>query len=100
MLILGNNSYANSYKLSLLKYGYKAEVLEGFEPWTRINSELKETDIVVVITSHISHDNMWRIKKEVNDIPVIYSEYDRANRILEQILNREQKGHLSVSAEA
>lgn len=100
VLILGNNSYANSYKLSLLKYGYKAEVLEGFEPWTRINSELKETDIVVVITSHISHDNMWRIKKEVNDIPVIYSEYDGANRILEQILNREQKGHLSVSAEA
>lgn len=100
VLILGNNSYANSYKLSLLKYGYKAEVLEGFEPWTRINSELKETDVVVVITSHMSHDNMWRIKKEVNDIPVIYSEFDGANRILEQILNQEQKVHLPVTVEA
>lgn len=86
VLILGNNTYANSYKLCLLKFGYKAEVIEGFEPWTKINTEIKETDIVVVITSHISHDNMWRVKKEITDIPVIYSEFDGANRILEQVL--------------
>jgi len=99
VLILGNNSYANSYKLSLLKYGYKTEVLEGFEPWARINSELKEMDIIVVITSHISHDNMWRIKKEINGTPVIYSEFDGANRILEQILSLEQNGYLPATVE-
>ncbi len=90
VLVLGNKTYENSYKLCLLKYGFKAEVLEGFESWAKISSELKESDIVVVITSHISHDNMWKIKKEITDIPVIYSEFDGANRILEQVLALEQ----------
>lgn len=91
VLILGNNTYANAYKLSMLKFGYKAEVLEGFEPWSKINTALKDMDAVVVVTSHISHDNMWRIKKEVLDIPVIYSSFDGANRILEQLLAMEQE---------
>ena len=66
-------------------------MLEGFEPWSKINTALKDMDAVVVITSHISHDNMWRIKKEVLDIPVIYSSFDGANRILEQLLTMEQE---------
>ena len=90
ILVLGNKAYENSYKLCLLKFGYRAEVLEGFEPWAKISTELKETDIVVVVTSHVSHDNMWRAKKEIEDIPVIYSEFDGANRILEQVLAIEQ----------
>ena len=89
-MVLGNKAYENSYKLCLLKFGYRAEVLEGFEPWAKISTELKETDIVVVVTSHVSHDNMWRAKKEIEDIPVIYSEFDGANRILEQVLAIEQ----------
>lgn len=89
VLILGNKAYENSYKLCLLKFGYKTEVLEGFEPWAKISNEMKDTDIVVVVTSHISHDNMWRIKKEITDIPVVYSEFDGANRILEQVLASE-----------
>jgi len=45
--------------------------------------------VVVVVTSHISHDNMWRVKKEITDIPVIYSEFDGANRILEKVIAAE-----------
>ena len=30
--ILGNKNFENSYKLGLLKYGYRAEIIEGFEP--------------------------------------------------------------------
>lgn len=97
VLILGNKAYENSYKLCFLKYGYKAEVLEGFDPWAKINSLLKETDIVVVIISHVSHDNMWRIKKEIIDIPVIYSEFDGANRILEQVIAQDQEEKFTVS---
>ncbi|HOM02825.1 MAG TPA: DUF2325 domain-containing protein [Acetivibrio sp.] len=89
VLILGNKAYENSYKLCLLKFGYKAEVLEGFEPWAKISNELRDTDVVVVVTSHISHDNMWRVKKEITDIPVVYSEFDGANRILEQVIAAE-----------
>lgn len=89
VLILGNKAYENSYKLCLLKFGYKTEVLEGFEPWAKISNELRDTDVVVVVTSHISHDNMWRVKKEITDIPVVYSEFDGANRILEQVLAAE-----------
>ena len=43
--------------------------------------------MAVVIINHISHDNMWRVKRDINNIPVIYSEYDGVNRILEQIQN-------------
>jgi len=41
VLILGNKAYENSYKLCLLKFGYKAEVLEGFEPWAKISNVLR-----------------------------------------------------------
>lgn len=85
--ILGNKNFENSYKLGLLKYGYRAEVIEGFEPWSKILNPLKDSDIVIVITNHISHDNMWRVKRDISNIPVIYSEYDGVNRILEQIQN-------------
>jgi len=71
------------------KIRYKAEVLEGFEPWAKISNVLRDTDVVVVVTSHISHDNMWRVKKEITDIPVIYSEFDGANRILEKVIAAE-----------
>jgi len=40
-------------------------VLEGFETWAKISNVLRDTDVVVVVTSHISHDNMWRVKKEI-----------------------------------
>ena len=91
VLILGNKNYEYSYKLNLLKNGYRAEVIEGYESWAKISACIKDADIVVVVTSHISHDNMWRIKKEVTAIPVIYSEHDGANRILEEIIRTEKQ---------
>lgn len=91
ILIIGNKQYELSYKMTLLKYGYKAMIVEGYESWSKINSELRNTDLIVVITSFVSHDTMWRIKKDVTGIPIIYSEYDGANRILECVLEKE--GH-------
>lgn len=96
-LVLGNNSFANSYKLSLLKCGYLARVLEGYEPWAKIKALMKGVDIIVVVTSHVSHENMYRIKKEVTDIPVIYSEFDGANRI--QLLISERLSSSPVEEE-
>lgn len=90
ILIIGNKQYEMSYKLTLLKYGYKTVIVEGYESWSRINSELRKSDLIVVIPSYVSHDNMWRIKKDVTDIPVIFSEYDGANRILECVLEKEE----------
>ncbi|HBN85003.1 MAG TPA: hypothetical protein DDZ89_14305 [Clostridiales bacterium] len=97
-LVLGNNAYANSYRLSLLKCGYYANVLEGYEPWAKIKTMMRGVDIIVVVTSHISHENMQRIKKEVNDIPVIYSEFDGANRVQTQILVKLRESSLTGNA--
>lgn len=91
ILIIGNKQYELSYKMNLLKYGYKAMIVEGYESWSKINSELRNADLIVVITSFVSHDTMWRIKKDVADIPIIYCEHDGANRILECVLEKE--GH-------
>ncbi len=83
--ILGNESYKNAYTLSLLKKGYEAKVINGFESWPKVIQQVKDVDMVVVITNHISHDNMYKIKEEISDTPVIYSKYDGANRIAEDI---------------
>ncbi len=96
VLILGNNSYEKSYKSGFLKFGYKADVLEGYEAWPKINSRIKDTDIIVIITDHISHNNMWRVKEYVTDIPVVYSEFNGVNRILQQIIDMEQKEYIPV----
>ncbi|MDF2880033.1 MAG: hypothetical protein K0R54_590 [Clostridiaceae bacterium] len=89
--IVGNISYENSYKLSLLKAGYKADVIEGNEPWSKIYPIIKSADIVVVSTEHISHSNMFKIKENILDKIVIYAKYDGANRILEEIQLIEEK---------
>lgn len=83
--ILGNESYKNAYTVSLLKKGYEAKVINGFESWPKIMQQVKDVDMIVVITNHISHDNMYKIKEEISDTPVIYSKYDGANRIAEDI---------------
>ncbi len=91
VLIIGNKQYEFSYKMTLLKYGYKAIIFEGYESWSKINSEFRNADLIVIVPNFISHDNMWRIKKDVTDIPIIYSEHDGANRILETILELEEE---------
>lgn len=85
VLIIGKISYELSYKMSLYKRGYRAEVIDGYEPWVKIKSALKDKDCVVVVTEYVSHDNAGRIKEENLDIPIIFSRYDGANRIAEQI---------------
>ncbi|PLS18832.1 hypothetical protein CVD28_00070 [Bacillus sp. M6-12] len=85
ILIVGKITYENTYKMSLYKSGYRAEVIDGYDPWTKIKSSIKDKDIVVVIGNFVSHDNMWKIKDEKLDIPVLYPEYDGANRIVEEI---------------
>ncbi|WCK57597.1 DUF2325 domain-containing protein (plasmid) [Aneurinibacillus sp. Ricciae_BoGa-3] len=84
VLIIGNITYENSYKMAFLKKGCRANVIDGYLSWGKIKSALKEKDAVLVVTEFVSHDNMWRIKEEPLDVPVIYSEFEGANRLLEQ----------------
>ncbi len=51
-------------------------------------SVLRESDILVVLTQHISHSCMWSIKEFANqhDLPVIYSRHTNINIILNQVL--------------
>lgn len=85
LLIVGNISYENSYKMAFYKKGYRAQVIDGFEPWSRIRSSLKDKDAVVVVSDFISHDNMYRLKEEGLGIPLLFPEHDGANRILEEV---------------
>lgn len=87
--IVGNISHENSYKLALLKEGYKANIVDGHDSWNKISSYLKDVDAIVLVTEYISHDNMWRIKDNIKDIPIIYAKYSGANRIIEQIQSLE-----------
>lgn len=88
VLILGNVSYENSYKLAFFKEGIDVEVIEGFDSWGKIASSIKESNYVIIVLNHVSHDNMWRIKRSTPEIPVIYSEYDGANRLVELIIQQ------------
>lgn len=87
VLIVGNINYENSYKIALLKNGYKTEIIDGYSAWSKIKAYSKDKDYVVIITSFISHDNMWKVKEDILNIPVIYSEFDGANRIVEKLIN-------------
>lgn len=83
ILILGNLSYSGSYKLSFLKKGYSVEVVDGYEPWNRVLREMKNKDLVILTIDFVSHENMFEIKK--TDKPTIFSDYDGANRLVEQV---------------
>lgn len=87
VLIIGKITYENSYKLSLLKKGYRTEVIDGYESWSKINIALKKKDIIVVITEFVSHSNMWKLKDAGLDIPIIYPENDGANRVADEVEN-------------
>lgn len=84
VLIIGKPTYENSYKLALYKSGYKCEVIDGYSSWNKISSAINNKDIIAIDTSYISHDNMWTAKKGIN-IPIIYCEYDGANRIVQEL---------------
>ncbi|MGM9973095.1 MAG: hypothetical protein ACI33K_03505 [Clostridiaceae bacterium] len=81
LLIVGDPAFSSNYKLNFLKKGYEAEVVDGFDSFNKISLKLKDIDCIIVISNHISHDNMWRLKD--GQIPVIYPASDGANRILE-----------------
>lgn len=83
ILIIGNLSYRNAYRSTFRKHNYQIEVIDGYESWAKINKSLKNIDLAVIVTGFCSHDNMWKLKD--NDVPTIFSEYDGANRLLEQV---------------
>ncbi|WP_426348828.1 hypothetical protein ACPWSR_13865 [Alloiococcus sp. CFN-8] len=82
VLIVGELAFSNSYKLSFLKKGYHADIVDGFESFNKISLKLKNIDCIIVISNHISHGNMWSLKE--GQIPVIYPVSDGANRVLEE----------------
>jgi Uncharacterized protein conserved in bacteria (DUF2325). len=83
VLILGNLSYSGSYRLSFLKRGYNADVIDGYEPWNRVLREIKNKDLVILTTDFVSHENMFEIKK--TNQATIFSDFDGANRLVEQV---------------
>ena len=82
VLIIGDIGLSNSYKLNLLKVGYKSEVISGFESWNKISKEIRAADIIVFVTEHASHENYYKLKAEVKDRNIIYSPAEGINRII------------------
>lgn len=94
VLIIGKITYEFSYKMAFLKQGYRAEIVDGYEPWAKVKSAIKGKDFIVVVTEFVSHDSMWQIREVETKNPIIFSEHDGANRILEQVLASETTGKL------
>jgi hypothetical protein len=99
ILIVGNPSYHQSYLLNLLKSGYAAETIDGFQPFGRILKASKKADIIIVLVNYISHDNMWLIKDNLKDIPVLYPDSDGAARILECLERYYEKDTVTAGVE-
>jgi len=85
VLIIGKITYEFNYKTALLKHGFRTNVVDGYEPWVKIKQASKQKDIIVVVEDFISHDNMYRVKDELMEHSIIYSEKDGANFIAEKI---------------
>lgn len=85
VLIIGKITYEFNYKALLLKHGYRTNVVDGYEPWVKIKQASKQKDVIVVVEDFISHDNMFKVKEELQDRSIVYSEKDGANFIAEKI---------------
>lgn len=86
ILIVGNKAFENAYKLTMLKSGFSAEVVDGFDSWHKIAKVAREADIIVISTEHLSHTNYYRIKSEFTDKKIIYSELEGVNRIIDKVI--------------
>lgn len=87
VLIIGNLSFASSYKMAFLKEGFKANVVEGFISYNKISQQLKDNDYIICVTTCCSHDNMWKLKENVKD-NIIFTKNDGANRLVEELMNK------------
>jgi len=87
LLIIGNKAFENAYKLNMLKNGFIAEVVDGFESWHKIAKAARESDIIVVLTDHLPHKNYYRLKAEFADKKIIYSDLEGASRIIDKVLD-------------
>ena len=85
ILLIGNLNFEESYKSSLAKVGYDVTVIDGFESWSKILKETKDVDKILVISNHVSHDNMYKLKGNLNDKDIIYPKGDGANRLIEYL---------------
>ena len=84
VLVLGNVKYRNNYKIAGLKNGINIDLLDGFTSFNRIKLDVKSYDLIVVMPSFCSHDNMWQVKENYSNS--IFPDSDGANRLVEYIL--------------
>jgi len=96
LLILGNKAFENAYKLNMLKNGFVAEVVDGFESWHKIAKAARESDIIVVLTDHLSHKNYYRLKSEFADKKIIYSDFEGTNRIIDKVIEEIDGGDVET----
>lgn len=85
VLIIGDKGFAQTYILTLLRHGFRSEVVDGFEPWQKICKASRNADVIVFVTEHASHTNYHKFKSECADKQIIYSSTEGVNRILEQL---------------
>jgi len=82
ILIIGNDGMQQSYKLTLFKYGYVAEVVSGVESWHKIAKAVRQNDVIVFVTDFAKHQHYYKFKEEFADKNVIYAPCEGANRIV------------------
>lgn len=96
ILIIGNEGLAVSYKLTLLKNGYFADVVSGVDSWHKIEKAVRQSDIVVFVTEHAKHQNYYKYKDMFGGKKTIYAANEGANRIVELLNNEILVGGMGI----
>lgn len=82
ILIVGDEGMQQSYKLTLFKSGYAAEVVSGVDSWHKIAKAVRQNDVIVFVTDFAKHQHYYKFKEEFSDKNVIYAAFEGANRIV------------------
>ncbi len=86
---------SQSYKLTLLKSGYTAQVVSGVDSWHKIAKAVRKSDVVVYVTDFATHAHYGKYKDEFQGKKTIYAAFEGANRIVD-LLNLELVGMIVV----
>lgn len=101
--IVGNPLYKNGYIMSFYKYGYKVNMLHGYDASiNKIIQTAKNSEAIIVNTSYCSHDNFWQIKDEVKGgalrgVKYIFTQEDGANQLLNKLKELETHDEVAIS---
>lgn len=95
VLIIGKIALKTSYENAFRKCNINVEVIDGYEPEYKVLSSCKGKDLIIVPTTHVSHDNMKKVRLEFNNS--VFPQYHASNRLCELAIEELEKRTDNIS---